>query len=427
MRGLPNLTKSAPDRPLSLRGYLWATSLIPLIAARHLKRRLARGKEHPDRWREKLGQPSDTRPKGRLIWINAVGLGEILSLRGLIKALTDADADLTVLVTSTTRQSAEIFAKHQPERTIHQFLPLDCAKYRRAFLDHWTPDAVIWAEQEVWPGFVEDIAQAGIPQAMIAARMGRRSFRSHQRATAMFRTLYSRMEFITAQDGESADHLTRLGAKDVTVTGSLKPTAPPLACDLDELQHLQTTLNGRFIWAATSTYPEDDALVLEAHRTLRTHLPDALLILAPRHIQRSVEGTNDAPRRALGQHPGAKDPVWLFDTIGDLGLAYRVSQAAFIGGTLGDVEGHSPWEATILNTPVLHGPRVANFADDYAALETAGATRKVTTAQDIAEVLQSADLTSRAQASATLIAKAQARLKSLAADIQHMIKPSHDS
>ena len=410
--------------PILLRGYLWASGLIPLIASRHLRHRLARGKEHPTRFVEKLGQPGVARPNGRLIWINAVGLGEILSLRGLIRTLTDVDKNLTVLVTSTTRQSAEVFEKHQPERTIHQFLPFDTAPYRRRFLDHWKPDAVIWSEQEVWPGFVRDLTSRNIPQAIIAARMGARSYRSHARAKSLFAAVYDRMAFITAQDSESADHLTQLGAKDVTVSGALKPTAPPLTCDASELPRLRAMLQGRFVWTAASTYPADDALVLAAHERLRVQKPDALLILAPRHIGRAVAGQDKAPLRSKGQIPTAADAVWLFDTIGDLGLAYRLSQAAWIGGTLTEVEGHSPWEAVILNTPVLHGPRTANFTTDYADLAKTGATQQINTADDLTTALADPALTKRAQAGAALVADAQTRLNDLAADIRRMVKQS---
>ena len=412
------------ETPILLRAYLWATALIPLIARRHLRRRLARGKEHPTRWPEKLGQPSVARPTGHLIWINAVGLGEIQSLRGLVKTLTEADADLTVLVTSTTRQSAEIFEKHQPAHTIHQFLPFDTAPYRRAFLDHWKPDAVVWAEQEIWPGLAHELCARDIPQAIVAARMGAKSYRSHARARSLFAALYDRMAFITAQDSESADHLTQLGAQNVRVTGSLKPTAPPLACDTKELADLQAALQGRFVWTAASTYPEDEALVLQAHDRLRADVPDALLILAPRHIDRAVEGVNIAPRRSMGQLPNAQDAIWLFDTIGDLGLAYRVSQAAWIGGTLTDVQGHSPWEAVILNTPVLHGPRFENFATDYTALAEAGATQQIDSAEGIVAALQNPALSDKAQAGAALVSDAQAQIKDLAADIRRMVKQS---
>jgi len=207
------------QRGLALRGYLAASYLIPLLAPTLLRRRLKRGKEHPTRWHEKLG-----RAVGPLVWLHAVGLGEVLSLRGLITAMAAARPDLSFLVTSTTAISANVFAKNAPPRTIHQFLPLDAPQYRRRFLDHFRPDLCIWAEQDLWPGMVSDLGRRTIPQCIVAARMNARSFSSHQKAKGLYRDLYGAMTLITAQDPQTAEHLKALGAA-VEVTGSLKPAA----------------------------------------------------------------------------------------------------------------------------------------------------------------------------------------------------------
>ena len=134
-----------PSLPLAT--YLAASRLVPLVAPGLLARRLVRGKELPDRWREKLGEASLPRPEGPLIWLHAVGLGEVLALRGLIAAMANPSA-AEFLVTSTTRGSAEVLARNLPPRTRHQFLPLDAPGEVARFLDHWRPDLSIWAEQD---------------------------------------------------------------------------------------------------------------------------------------------------------------------------------------------------------------------------------------------------------------------------------------
>ena len=367
-----------------LRAYLTATYAVPLLAKRHLRKRVARGKEHSRRWTEKLGQPSLARPHGTLIWLHAVGLGEVLSLRGLIHQMA-TQSDAHFLVTSSTRAGAEAFAQNAPPRTMHQFLPLDAPRYRRAFLDHWKPDLCVWVEQDIWPGFVVETVKRGIPQALIAARMNAQSTARHDRARHIFTHVYNQMQIITAQDSTTAAHLTSLGAIDVSVTGSLKPSAPALDCDAAELQTLSRQLKDRFVWITAPAHDADITLALAAHDIILRADPDALLIIAPRFPEKPVVITRPYTTRSKGEMPGKS--VWLADTLGELGLMYRLSQAALIGGTNDDTEGHNPWESVALNTAIFHGPRTANFKSDYTDLDTAGATQ-ITDAAHLAHHLR---------------------------------------
>jgi 3-deoxy-D-manno-octulosonic-acid transferase len=364
--------------PLSLRAYLAATHLVRLFAKRHLRKRVERGKESPTRWTEKLGKPSIQRPEGPLIWLHAVGLGEVLSLRGLIHEMAKK-TDAHFLVTSSTRAGADAFANNAPPRTIHQFLPLEAPTYRRAFLDHWAPDLCVWAEQDIWPGFVAELAKRGIPQALIAARMNAESQTRHAKMKSVFSFIYKQMRVITAQDEATQKHLTNLGAQDVRTTGSLKPSAPPLQCDQQELDRLADMLSDRFVWMAAPAHQADVDLALAAHAVLLPTNPTALLIIAPRFPDRPLVVSMPHTTRSLGEGPGGK--VWLCDTLGELGLFYRLASAALIGGTNDKTEGHNPWEAVVLQTAVFHGPRTANFANDYAALDENGATCVASPAQ----------------------------------------------
>lgn len=398
-------------KPASLHAYLAATRLVPLVAKRVLQRRLERGKEHPDRWREKLGEPSAVRPEGPLIWINAVGLGEIMSLRGFINAVHDLRPDLHVLVTSTTRQSAQVFGANAPDGVIHQFLPLDAPQYRRRFLDHWRPDAMIWAEQDLWPGFVDDLSKRGIPQALIAGRMNDAAAKRHARAKRLYRHLYGQMARMDAQDRTSADHLSAASGLVVTASGSLKPAAPALSFDYRELEVISKAINRRFTWLLASSYAADEALALEAHKLICQAFPDALLIVAPRDVKRDL--TLTAPSRSLGQLPAASDAVWLADTVGEMGLWGRLARIVMMGGTNNDIEGHNPWEFVTLGKPVLHGPRVANFKADYADLDAAGVAFPVETAESIATTVTNPTALDAGELAQKLIAAAQTRVQDL--------------
>ena len=176
---------------LMLRAYLAASRAIPLAAPRHLQKRLAKGKELPDRWREKLGEPTLPRPDGPLIWLHAVGLGEVLALRGLIAALAER-SEAQFLVTSTTRASAEVLAANLPPRTRHQFLPLDAPGYLHRFLDHWQPSLSVWAEQDLWPGAVAAASARGIPLALVNARMNADAYARRRHWRGLYADLLAR-------------------------------------------------------------------------------------------------------------------------------------------------------------------------------------------------------------------------------------------
>ena len=378
----------------ALRGYLLAVAALSPLLPWHLKRRLARGKEDPGRWREKLGYPTVARPEGALVWFHAVGLGEVLALRGLIAAMAAARGDLQFLVTSSARSSAQVFAANRPERTVHQYLPLDAPGPVARFLDHWRPDLSVWAEQDLWPGAVVAAARAGIPLALVNARMDARAFAARSKGRGIYRDLYGRFALISTQDEATARHLAALGARGVTVGGSLKAAAGPLA-DHPERAAIQQALMARRIWVAASTHPEDEAAALSAQARLFREDPAWLLILAPRDPVRGEEiGLMAAAshglsfvRRSLGAQPGAGDAVWAADTFGEMGLWYRLGAAALVGGSFGGTGGHNPWEPARLGAAVLHGPNVANFRGDYARFHEAGAARQVGDATALAAAL----------------------------------------
>lgn len=408
-----------PANPLSLRLYLMATALLPWVGRWVLRRRLAMGKEDPARWTEKLGHPGASRPPGPLIWINAVGLGEVMSLRGLIPQLTPR---AHVLVTSTTRAGAAAFASSLPARTIHQYLPLDLPAARRAFLDHWRPDLAVWAEQDLWPGLVVAAHDRGIPQAMIAVRMNAAGLRRHRRAAGLFAALYARMALIEAGDAASAAHLRALGAPGVRTGGSLKPAAPALAADPEEVTRLRAAVADRFIWIVAPAHAADVAVALEAHAILRQNQPDALLIVAPRFPDRAPPPDLPHARRSRSEVPRPDQPVWLADTMGELGLFYRLSRAALIGGTFDHIEGHNPWEAARLGVALFHGPHTANFADDFAGLDRAGAAIPVTGAGPLAAGL-AADLGPQITAATAQLSAETARTHTLARDLLALMDP----
>lgn len=408
-----------PKIPLPLRVYNMATYLVPLVAKRQIKKRMTVFKEHPTRWTERLGQPTQDRPAGQLIWLHAVGLGEALSLRGLITAMTH-HTDAHFLITSGTLAAGNALASNMPPRTMHQFLPLDSPRFRNAFLRHWRPDLCIWAEQDMWPGFVMELAKRRIPQALIVARITNRSAEKKNRFNKSYRYLYGQMAHVTALDAATQANLKAFSIDEAAITGSIKPTAPPLNCDKAELARLRETLGDRFVWITAPSHPKDEELALGAHKALLKKRPDALLIIAPRYPRRTFAFDLPHAVRSQGMAPEAHHEMYLADTFGDLGLLYRLAQVALVGGTSDENEGHSPWEAINLDTAVLHGPRTGNFAADYASLDAARAALPISTSEDILRAL-SRDLTAQRDNAQKILSEYRITTDRLAQDMLQLI------
>lgn len=386
---------SAPKSAL-LWAYLKLSPLIRLFARRHLERRIVKGKENAARYREKLAITDAKRPDGPLIWMHAVGVGEVLALPALIREMQVLAPNLNVLLTSSTRTSAAAIEHNLPPRTIHQFLPLDSPHYVKRFLDHWQPQLSIWAERDIWPAFICELSRRQIPMTLVNGRMNEASGDSKQKAKAFFATLYAKFRFIEVQDQISAEQFARLGVDPakISVTAPLKAGADPLADQPDARNDLRSTLNGRPLWLAASTHAGDEIEVFKAHEQVLQHQPDTLLVVAPRDPDRAKRIEKHA--RDLGFQAGilqktgadlADFQVAIIDRIGEMGLWYRLADRCFVGGSIADVGGHNPYEPALLNCAISHGPHLQNFADDYAAFDRENAAVLVRDATALTKTL----------------------------------------
>ena len=383
----------ADPRPpgLGLHAYAVLARGLARVAPWHLKRRLARGREDPARWREKLGQAGQARPKGRLVWLHGVGLGEVMALRAVIAAMSRAEPGLNFLVTSSARSSAQVMGANLPPRTIHHYLPLDAPAFLTAFFDHWQPDLSIWSDQDLWPLAVLMADQRGIPLIYLNARITDASLQKRKLFKSLYSDLLKRFQLVLAQDQRSADNLTTLGAQKVIVSPSVKAASPTLGADPAELAKMQAMFHDRRVWVAASTHPEDEAHALAAQARLYASDPRWLLVLVPRDPARDLSLTLPFARRSTRQSLGGQ-PVYLADTFGELGLWYRLGVAALIGGSFGPVQGHNPWEAAALGCAVIHGPCIKNFKNDYNALHQVKAAREISDTAGLIAALTDPDL-----------------------------------
>ncbi len=367
---------------LALALYLGLTRLAGPVVRRHLATRTTLGKEDPARLGERLGTPGHPRPTGQLVWFHAASVGEAVSLLGLIAALREAEPKLHILLTTGTVTSASVMDNRLPEGVIHQFVPVDTAAAVRGFLDHWRPDLAIWTESDLWPRLVVDTHARHVPMLLINARISRRSAGRLRWAGGYAASLFNRFSAILAQDDAAADRIYALGAtpERISVSGSLKDTAQPLPHDPDVLKSIVGLFKGRSVWLAASTHDGEEVLAAQAHREARRRFPGLILVIAPRHPDRGPEIARrlraDGWRvavRSKDDKPDRNCEIYLADTLGEMGLWYRVAAVSFVGGSLVPVGGHNPFEPALLGSAILHGPHVHNFETGYARFRRAGA------------------------------------------------------
>ncbi|WP_431281363.1 3-deoxy-D-manno-octulosonic acid transferase [Humitalea sp. 24SJ18S-53] len=357
-----------------------ASPLLPLFLAR----RVRRGKEIAARLPERQGHGAD-RPPGRLVWLHAASVGESQSLLPLLTALARRAPDLHFLVTTGTVTSAALLAERLPPalaaRTRHRFVPLDVPAWVARFLDTWRPDAGIFVESELWPNLIAAATARNIPLGLVNARLSKKATATWARLPGFAARVLGAFRLVAAQTHADADRLRQIGAAEVQSWGNLKAAAAPLPADPAELARLRTILAGRPVFVAASTHPGEEAAILAARPA------GVLTILVPRHPDRGAEVAalaGAAPRRSLGATPGPADPVWVADTLGELGLWFRLAGAAFIGGSLVPLGGHNPLEAARLGCPVIFGPHMGNFSEAAALLLQAGGAIQVPDAAALA-------------------------------------------
>jgi 3-deoxy-D-manno-octulosonic-acid transferase len=354
------------------------TPLSPLLTAV----RMSRKKEHPQRWRERRGRTDAARPAGSLVWIHCASVGELNAVLPLIAHI--CARGLHVLVTSGTVTSAELAETRLPAGALHQFVPFDFPLYVQRFFEHWRPDLAIFVESDLWPNMIGAAAARHIPLLLVNARMSQRSSRRWARAPATVAALFGQFDSVLAQSQGDGERFASLGARNVTTTGNLKLDVPALSADESEWAQLKSAISFRPVIAAASTHPGEENIVAAAHKRLRENFPRLLTIIVPRHPQRGgeverlvySEGLRVAVR-SRGEVPTAETEIYLVDTLGDLGLVYRLAPIVYMGGSLVRHGGQNPIEAAKLGAATLHGPFVSNFTDIYAALDAAGGSAAV--------------------------------------------------
>jgi len=360
--------------PLTLAGYRLATTAAVPLTNYLLARRLKIGKEHPDRFTERRGVSEAARPAGPLVWVHGASVGELAAAIPLIERIRARD--FAVLVTTGTVTSAEFAQRRLPPGAVHQFFPYDAPPFVARFLDHWRPDLGLFVESDLWPNMILGSAERGVPLIVVNGRLSERSFKRWSHMPRTIEALFRRVDLCLVRTTVDAERFEALGAPRITTTGNLKLDVPELPVDDDKLARLRAAVGNRPVVAAASTHLGEEAAVIDAHRRLKASFPGLLTIVVPRHPERgagiaSAAGAAGlvALQRSRDRLPDARTDVYVCDTVGELGIVFRLSPIVYMGGSLIPHGGQNPIEAVKLGAAILHGPYVSNFAEIYSALD----------------------------------------------------------
>ena len=326
----------------------------------------------------------ETKP---LIWLHAVSVGETRAAEPLVRALLEKYPGHRILLTHMTPTGRETGEALFADSVSRCYLPYDYPGAVARFLNHYKPCVGILMETEIWPNLVHACRARATPIYLANARLSEKSFAGYQCVASLTLNTLRGFSAIAAQSADDAQRFKALGAADVPVTGNLKfDVAPPTAQRMLG-EHLRESVGARRVLLAASTREGEELLLINN----KLHdIPDALLIIVPRHPQRfnDVAALLDQyhisyQRRSANESVRNETRVLLGDTMGEMIAYYAACDIAFIGGSLLPLGGQNLIEACAMGKPVLIGPHTHNFAEATEQAITAGAAVRVMDAADL--------------------------------------------
>jgi 3-deoxy-D-manno-octulosonic-acid transferase len=368
--------------------------LLPLTLIR-LTWRSRNNPAYKQRWNERFARFDMPKKYQHGIWFHAVSVGEVIASAPLIKALIQKYPEYPMVVTTMTPTGSERVKANLPASVFHVYAPYDFPDVVNRFYNKVKPKCLILMETELWPNILFQAQKRGIPSMLANARLSARSAKGYNRFQPISGDMVRTLSVIAAQAKHDKQHFIDVGAdpKKIQRVGNMKFDLKVPASIKESAETLRQQLGAdRPIWIAASTHEGEEEEVLKAFKIIRKRIPNALLILVPRHRERFDKVAHlcekkgfKLARRSKQQIANNSTDIFLGDTMGELQLFYSVADAAFIGGSFSTTGGHNMLEAAVFSLPVLTGPNVHNFLEISQLLEDAHALIMVKNAEDLAD------------------------------------------
>src|SRR5690554_998231 len=337
--------------------------LVTPLALIYFRWKIAGPRELRAHWRERLGRiPDISQP---VLWLHAASVGEVNAVSALIKALLERYPDHRLAVSTITLTGRAELLRRFGDSVSCVFAPLDTPFAVRRWLDRLQPRLAMVAETEIWPELYHGCHKRSIPIVLVNARLTPKAMRRYQRFRSLFRDALTAVRLAICQSQADAGRFGQLGLEPerIAVSGNLKFDLAVPGNLGESVRALRTQWGNRPAWVAGSTRPGEEEIVLAAHRRLLEQRTEALLVLAPRHPERSAAVARLITRaglgwQAIGEPVTTASSVVLVDRIGVLNACYAAASTAFVGGSLVDIGGHNLLEPAALGKAVIAGPEL---------------------------------------------------------------------
>lgn len=377
------------DLTLSQRITLIAYSLLmyaltPLTLI-HLVTRGLKQRDYFNRWSERFAMYRKP-AQAPCLWLHAVSVGEVNAITPLLKSLRARYSDTALLITTTTPTGSARVQALFGDSVQHVYLPYDTPGAVNYFLNYFQPKIAIIMETEIWPNLFAEIGRRAIPLLIVNARLSERSMRGYKIIAPLMRIAMQSVTQVAAQSKMDLQRYQNLGVsgRQGQVTGNLKFDVDLPTQLSAQARQWRAVWGMRPIWIAASTHPEEEAVVIAAHKKIKTQIPNALLLWAPRHPERFESVTELLDKEAWQirnrrEHdvPDCDTDVFIINTLGELLAFYACADVAFVGGSFQAIGGHNLLEPASLGVPSVVGPHTFNFVDITQLLLNVGAVQQL--------------------------------------------------
>lgn len=333
-----------------------------------------------------------TLASGKRIWIHASSVGETGAACAIIDEILKASPDMDIILSTVTETGFETARRLTPEKVTKIIAPLDFEPAVKRTLDFFMPDVLVLTETELWPNMIMSAAEKKIGVITVNGRISESSYKIYRRLKPFSSEVFSVFRALSMISGADSSRVISLGADPfkVSINGNSKYDQALKLCKSESETRKAALLadllhtSGRTVITAGSTRPGEEKIILEAFQRMLESQPDALLVIAPRHIKRADE-ILDLPdmksfryslRSSLNSIQDNRPDVIVLDTMGELTSVYRLSDVVICGGSLLPYGGQNPMEAAVLGKPLVFGPYMQDFAEEAEVLMESGAAHE---------------------------------------------------
>ncbi len=359
------------------------------------------------RYKESLGQrfgfvswrvlnDASLRPR---LWIHACSVGEVSVISPIITEIKKIYPSSCIIVSNTTKTGHDFAKQVLRDVSSYMYFPLDFWWVVGRALRVVIPDIFIVSETEIWPNFLRKARKLGVKTIMVNGRISMGSFGGYMKVRPLMKQALQNLDVMSMIGKDDARRIVSMGASQerVFVNGNSKYDGLADHVHPDFEEDIRKTLNisgDDKVFVAGSTRKGEDEIIIEAYLKFVKVYPDMLMVIAPRHIERTGEVEKLLCQNNLGfilktdLDAGVvrNRQVILLNTIGDLSKVYSVGTIVFCGASLVTLGGHNVLEAAAWGKVVFYGPSMENFLDAKQLLETVGAGIEINGADDLVEV-----------------------------------------